>query len=450
MLCLFMVGVDGSLVNVILPELRAVFSVTMAQSTLLATVYLATLAAFQLFFGRVADLLGATRLFLVGIVFFGLGSAGCALSHSFLHMLLGRALQGLGGAMLSASFGAVILQNFPKEQRGQVIGTAMLFISVGGLVGPPLGGFLAEQVSWHWAFLINLPGCAVAVWALLPALGGSIVPHWQKRLDPAGSALSALVLLSLPAGLHYFALPAGQRQPGAPLVLLGLLALAVFVMVERRVEHPLVDVSLFRDRALVALFGLKILLFGALNGVSLIFPFFISAQPGLGVAEAGWLMLFSAVAMAIATPLAGRQVDRIGAYPLLLASGLALGLAALASLGLGPQAPLGGIALSLAALGGAAAIGMVASSVAVLNSAKAGQEGIFSALNSVVSPIGGALGLSVFSLLYENDSTLAGSSRGFHNSLLGVLVCALGICVLAKAYQLTHTKAKPAMENNSV
>lgn len=440
-LCLFMVGLDGGLVNVILPRLQLVFGVSMAQSTLLATVYIATLAAFQLFFGRLADLFGAARLYLVGILLFGVGSLGCALAPSLMLMLLARALQGLGGAMLSASFGAVILQNFPKEKRGSVIGTAMLFISLGALVGPPVGGMLAEHASWHWAFLINLPGCLLAAWAMLPALSGVRTQPWQGRLDPIGSLLSAVVLLALPAGLHNFSLPPAQRGSAVALLTLGLVSAALFVLAESRVEHPLVEIGLFRDRALLSLFALKVMLFGALNGVSLVFPFFIASLPDMGVGEAGWLMLFSAVAMAIATPLSGRQVDRRGPYAVMLAGGIAVALAGAASLGLGAQPPSWALALSLAALGGSFAIAMVASSVAILEGAKPGQEGVFSALNSVVSPIGGALGLSLFSLIYGSDASAEQDLRGFHQSLQAVLICGLAICALAKAYQATRAKA---------
>ncbi len=440
-LCLFMVGLDGGLVNVILPRLQVVFGVSMAQSTLLATVYIATLAAFQLFFGRLADLFGAARLYLVGILLFGLGSLGCALAPSLLLMLAARALQGLGGAMLSASFGAVILQNFAKEQRGSVIGTAMLFISLGALVGPPVGGMLAAHASWHWAFLINLPGCLVAAWAILPALDGSARLPWRGRLDLPGSLLSAVVLLALPAGLHNLSLPPDQRGSAGALLALGLVASVFFLGVEKRAAEPLVELSLFRDRSLVALFALKVLLFGALNGVSLVFPFFIASLPGLGVGQAGWLMLFSAVAMAILTPMAGRQVDRRGPFAVMLVGGGAVTLAAAASLGLGGQPPFWALALSLASLGGSFAIAMVASSVAILEGAKPGQEGVFSALNSVVSPIGGALGLSVFSLIYGSDASAARNLEGFRESLLAVLLCGLAICALAKAYKASRAKA---------
>ena len=442
-LCLFMVGLDGGVVNVILPRLQELFGVSMAQSTLLATVYIAILAAFQLFFGRLADLFGAARVYFVGIVIFGLGSLGCAMSASLPLMLAARAFQGLGGAMLSASFGAVILQNFPKEQRGRVIGTAMLFISLGALVGPPVGGMLATHASWHWAFLINLPGCLLAAWAMSPAVATKATSPWRGRLDLPGSVLSAIVLLTLPAGLHNLSLSAEQRGSALMLLGLGVLSSLLFVWVEARASEPLVEVSLFRDRSLLALFALKVVLFGALNGVSLIFPFFIASRPGLGVSQAGWLMLFSAVAMAVMTPLTGRQVDRRGPYLVLMCSGVAIATAAAASLTMGAVPPSWALALSLAGLGASFAVGMVGSSVAILEGARPGQEGIFSALNSVVSPIGGALGLSIFSLVYGSDDGPVQDVSGFRNSLFTVVGCGLVICILAKAYHFTRTKAAP-------
>lgn len=435
MLCLFLVGLDSGVVNVILPQLRTEFDISMAQSTLLATAYIATLAAFQLFFGRLADLFGAARLFLTGILLFGAGSLGCAMAGSFGLMLLARALQGIGGAMLSASFGAIVMQSFPKEQRGRVMGGAMLVFSLGALVGPPLGGFLAEHASWRWAFSINVPGCLLAAWALTLALSCSHTQPWRGRLDPAGSLLSALVLLTLPAGLHHFSLPPSQRGPGYALIALGVVAAMLFLVAERRCAHPLVDLQLFRDSSLMALFGYKLLLFGALNGITVVFPFFIVAQPGMDVADAGLVMLFSAISMAVLTPLAGRQVDRSGSYRVLLAGALAMAMAALGSLALGPRPAFWALALAMAALGGAASIGMVPSSVAVLEGAPKGQEGVFSALNSLVSPIGGSLGLSLFSLVYGSDAAASQDFRGLRDSLLTVLICAVGMGLLARAYE---------------
>lgn len=429
MLTLLVVGIDTSLINIILPKLREIFATSMSEVTLLATVYVAILAALQLPFGRLADLFGSVRVFFTGNIFFFLGSLLCALSPSFLHLLLGRAIQGFGGAMLSASFGAVILQRFPKEKTGMVVGAAMTTMSVGSLIGPPLGGFLAQHASWHWAFAVNLPLCAVAAFLLAPSLAESKTLAWRGRLDLPGAFLSILLFITLPAGLHLLSDPATNRNQAYALLGAALLCLLLFLKRESLARYPLLDVAIFHQPSLRQLCLIKILLFIILNGVMLVFPFFLTSQPGVPLGKVGLMMLAAAVAMGVVTPLAGKLVDLRGSRLVMVLGSVGIAGSAALTLTLDAHPPLWLLAASLVGLGSSVALVLVGSSVAILRLAPAGQEGVFSALNSLTAPVGGAIGLSLFSLLYTVDAPY----ESFGRSLQVILVGALVIAVLAKA-----------------
>ncbi len=202
-LALFVMGLDAGVVNVILPELQSVFGTTVSRAMMLATVSMTAMAAFQLTFGRIADLINPLAVFLGGIACFFLGSLGCVVSESITHLLIGRGVQGLGGAMLGASFGAIVLRMMPREKTGGIIGLMVMVMSLGSITGPPLGGFLAQHLSWHWVFAINLPICLLAALPLVALLRDDLGKRGKRdrpttsfrNMDPVGAVLSIVIIL---------------------------------------------------------------------------------------------------------------------------------------------------------------------------------------------------------------------------------------------------------------
>jgi MFS family permease len=429
MLGLFVAGLDSSVVNIMLPKLQAVFETTSSMVMLVSTVYLTAMGAFQLFFGRCADLLEPVRIFFLGVVLFFIGSLGCALSSTILHMLMGRGLQGLGGAMLSASIGGVILTNFPREKTGSVLGSVFMVMGVGTIMGPPLGGYLAQNLSWHWAFVINLPLCFVA--GLLLFLRLQPMSDYRARLvslDLKGGILSVIMLSTLPA---IFSLAAAYDAKdvkvwGTVLAFVG--SSMLFLRVERRSEHPLLQLAIFKDRRLNLTGGIRILLYMAFNGVLLVFPFFLTGKVGLNVSQAGWLMLACAGTMAFTTKSFGAWTDRAGSETIALGGAAALTSIAVTALWLDGTSILT-LGVVLMGFGVTVSAVMVASSVKVLKLAPKGQEGVFSALNFLMVPVGGSIGVALFSYIYATGR--GDSATGFHNAMGGVAICAAMIVCLA-------------------
>lgn len=438
---LFIIGLDAGVVNVILPELQTVFNTTVSRAMLLATVYLTAMAAFQLVFGRLADLFNPLSIFLAGVACFFAGSLGCVLSQSIDQIVAGRAIQGLGAAMLSASFGAIVLRLMPREKTGRIIGLMTMVMSLGSIIGPPLGGFLAEHLSWHWVFAINLPICVVAAIPLIIILRSQQADTQSRpavtlaRLDPPGALLSVLLFASLPLCFSQAARDGWSSGPVPILLAIFALSATLFVLQEQRARCPLLRLTVISDRRVQQVVLIKALTFIVINGVMLVFPFFLVKRLELPVSGAGVMMLACAVSMALLTPLSGRLTDRIGSKRVLLVGGLVLLATAILSVIGGPLLGRALTFFSLAAFGAAFAWLTIAGTVQLLKLAPPGEEGIFSGLNSLLMPVAGSLGLAIFSYLYATGTTPAenpadASLAGFRASMAGLVVCAGLLLVL--------------------
>jgi EmrB/QacA subfamily drug resistance transporter len=445
MIGLLICGLDMSVVNIMLPKLQTVFDTSVSQIMMLATVYLTTMAALQLIFGRCSDVFDSALVFLVGTVVFLSGSIGCALSGSFHQMLLGRIVQGFGGAMLAASFGAIILRNFPREKIGSTMGVLLMVTSVGTIIGPPLGGFFAENLSWHWAFVINIPLCLMVIAGIMIYLRSNPrettdgIASRLRLLDARGAVFSILMFGSLPTALGMAARKGWDST--MVWVLLGLFALSLcmFIIFESRAEIPLMQLEAFRNPGLITLVILKLLLFMVISGILLVFPFFLTRCAGLSSAEAGLALLSNAIAMAVATPFAGRLSDRFGEDLVMMLSVLGLLAVSVSSLSVPHISSPAGLAGLLVLFGIAGSGGLIPSTALILKQAPKGQEGVFSSINSLTMPVGGAIGLSFFSLVYTKGAAgqtgVAAAREGFIFAVAGLIACACLLVICAVAYK---------------
>jgi DHA2 family methylenomycin A resistance protein-like MFS transporter len=214
-----------------------------------------------------------------------------------------------------------------------------------------------------------------------------------------------------------------------------VVSLLLFIRVERRSPEPLLNLSVFKDQRLSLTAGVRLLLYMAFNGVLLVFPFFLTGKVGLDVSQAGWLMLACAGTMAFTTRIFGGWTDRAGSEAIILGGGVGLIGVAVVTLFLnGNSVPL--LGLVLMGFGVTISAVMVASSVKVLKLSPKGQEGVFSALNFLMVPVGGSVGVALFSYIYATGK--GNSLLGFQHSMGGVVACAVLLVVLGVAL-----RAKP-------
>lgn len=326
----FMATLDASIVNISLPKIASSFHVPlngMVEWVIIG--YLIVVAGILLTLGRLADIVGRKLLWTMGLILFTVASALCGAASSLLLLVIFRALQGVGGAMLMAISPAMTTRAFPSGERGRALGTIAAIVAVGTSAGPTLGGLITEMFTWRWIFYINVPIGIIGVLATLRYLPDKIrITRGAQRFDPAGAIVLCAGLTSLMLGMT-FGQEAGWDSP----VIIGLFSafvvlLIVFVMVEKRVEQPIVDLSLFRNRLFAASLVSSFLSFLALFAVMFLMPFYLEELRGFTPDHAGLLLTAVPLAIGVVSPLSGWLSDIMGSR-LLSSLGLAIGCAGL-------------------------------------------------------------------------------------------------------------------------
>ncbi len=322
--------IDGTVVNVALPALQRDLRATGADVQWVVESYALFLAALILVGGSLGDRLGRRIVYAVGIGIFTLASVWCGLAPNVTQLIIGRAVQGIGGALLVPGSLAIISAAFDGAQRGKAIGTWSGFTTVTSALGPVLGGYLVT-LSWRWVFFINVPLAALTLFLVFRHVPESRDEGEQGRLDILGSALATLGLGALVYGLIEWG---ATTRLGDPVVLasltIGVVALALFLLAEDRERNPMMPLSLFRSRTFSGANALTLLLYGGLGGALYFLPFNLQQVQGYSALEAGAALLpFTAVVFALSR-WTGGLVGRVGAKipltagPLIVAAGFVL------------------------------------------------------------------------------------------------------------------------------
>jgi EmrB/QacA subfamily drug resistance transporter len=445
----FMGSLDGSIVNVALPTIARRLDVGMDGVQWVVSSYLIVISALVLIFGKVADKLGKVRIFEYGFLVFGAGSALCAFSWSLPILILARVFQAIGASMFMSSNQAIIATIFPHEERGRALGFLGTTVAIGTMVGPPLGGIMVDFFSWQSLFLINIPISILAF-----AAGKRLIPGDAKYGTLRGFDLVGSVLfVGFIVGLFYFLLSGQEKGWGSPVQLASILAGAVccilFLLRERRIDDPMIDLSIFRNGMFSLSIACVLVVFVATFCVNIVLPFYLQDALGLSPSGAGLLLLASPLASGLIAPLSGHLSDKVGAKALTVAglSILLAGLVLMCGLGLGSSPAL--VAASLLLFGAGSGVFGSPNTKLIMSHAPVDKLGIAGSVNALARNMGMVTGIAfAVALLYASMSALAGKPTiGFDTShpelfifgMRTVFRAAAGLC--AAAIVLTVTRA---------
>jgi EmrB/QacA subfamily drug resistance transporter len=390
----------NSLVNVALPAIMDHFSVDVGTGIWAVTIYILLFAVTMPVFGRLGDMYGYKRAYLIGMSVFAIGSLLAPFARSFPILILLRAIQGGGnGPILPASM-AVVGALFPPGERGRAMGAWALVNSAFHAVGPPLGGFLTQYFGWQSIFLSYLPLCIAAlvlVWRLMPDDSKSE----RQPFDVIGAITLTAATLTLMFNLRQ----GGSAAWTSPLTLalwalcLGLVA--VFFVTERRVKQPFVELDLFRNRPYSAAATIAFLQTFCQFGLLFLIPLFLINMQGYQAAETGLMLACMPIAMAVSAPIAGRVADRYGCRLLCLSGMAVLAISGLVLSFLGPTTSAWYIVAGLSLAG--VAMGMVQSPApaAISIVVSPSKLGIAMGLFNLLRFIGGTLGPTLFALVLQ-------------------------------------------------
>ncbi len=313
-----MAFVDGTVVSVALPVLQKSLNASASQAQWVVEAYLLFLSSLVLVGGSLGDRIGRRRVFLAGVVLFAASSAACGLAPGVGALIVARAVQGIGAALLIPSSLAILGAVFPAEQRGRAIGIWSSFTAIAGVVGPLLGGWLVQVSSWRAVFFVNLPMAAAVAGITLARVPESRNAR-AKSLDLPGALLATLGLGGLVFGLIE-APTAGWQAPSVWISLFaGAAALCSFVAVERRSRHPMVPGELLRNRVFVGVNLLTLFLYAALSEAFYFLPFDLIQAQGYPPARAGAAILPMVLILFALSRTTGAIADRIGPWILLTA-----------------------------------------------------------------------------------------------------------------------------------
>jgi EmrB/QacA subfamily drug resistance transporter len=405
----FMSALDGSVVNTLLPVMGEALHAEVAHIEWVATLYLLVVSALLLGVGRMGDLRGHKRIYLGGFALFVLGSALCGLAPTAGWLIALRGLQAVGATMLFANAPAIVTKSFPGSVRGRVLGAIGMFTYLGLTTGPSLGGWIADAIGWRWVFYINVPVGALAIALAWHVIADDRPEGRPEPFDFRGGVLFTLGLVAL-----LVALDQGHAWGWGSARVVGLLVasavlLGGFVVAERRTEHPMLDLTLFRSRLFAFSTVSAMLNYVAVSCVTFLLPFLLIQGRGLSPRHAGLVLTAQPLVMAVAAPVSGTLSDRVGSRApatigmVLLAGGLLLLTRRSGA------ASIGAIAFALAVVGLGVGIFVSPNNSALMGSAPRNRQGIASGVLAEARNVGMVLGVGLAGAVFTTVMARAGA-----------------------------------------
>lgn len=396
----FMALLDSSIVNVAIPAMERAFGVGTAQMEWVVTIYLLALGVVVPASGWLGDRLGFKRLYLISLLIFTVGSGLSALAPSLGFLIGARVLQAVGGGMIMPTTMSMVYRIIPRRQLGTAtsfFGMAMLLAPA---VGPTLGGYLVEYVSWRWIFTINLPiglvGGLLAA-ATLPDFGR----QEAGRFDAAGFLTASTALFTLLLALSEGQSWGWNSEPIIWLFFIAGVALAAFVWIELSIQRPLLDLRVFRytQYLLSSLFvlGISVALFAAVFFI----PVFLQLARGMGALDTGLILMPGALVTGLFMPVGGRLYDRMGPRVPVVVGTCLLVAATFLFHNLSLTTPDTTIAIWSALRGIGMGLAMMPATTAGMSVIPPAEVGRASAVNNILQRLGGSFGIAFLTVLVD-------------------------------------------------
>jgi len=447
----FMFSIDYSMLNISLPVMADFFKVNIRLVSRLPLAYLLVVTSTVLLFGKLGDILSFRKIFIAGLAIFISGTFLCGLAPN-LNVLLGfRIFQCIGEAMFSPMGIAMITTFLPDSAKGRGLGLMATAQGIGFCLGPIVGGFINDHMGWHNIFFVNIPLGLLAIMASFHVLPSKQPVPESRRIDIVGAILVFISLSTLIFGLNSIAKLGLKNNIVISCLAVSIAAAVIFVIWEKRISYPVLDLSLFRNMDFTFATVSALCTIFVYMGLMFLMPFYLSMVRKMNIMDAGFLLMIPAFMLIIFAPLAGKLSDKTSAR---LICSIGIGLTTLAFLAfslLTPQAHISRLIPSLMLAGAAIGFFLPANNKLVMAHAPSDKQGMASGVYKILVSTGGVFGIAILPLvlmsrlnktivLYHVDIAAARHSpeiliTGFNAAFqFAMFVCLVGLltAVLAK------------------
>ena len=393
---LFMLMLDNTVVNVALPSIQEDLHADLASLEWTINAYTLSLAVLLVVGGRLGDIFGRRRIFLIGVALFSLSSAAIGLAPDDTALIVGRAIQGIGAAMMMPATLSIVTNAFPPHERGKALGTWAGVSALALAIGPVVGGFLTEQVSWRAIFFLNLPVAAAAIAVAIPAVRESRDETVGRTIDYPGIATLTVGLTALVLALIEGNAWGWDSGRIVGLFALAAVALLAFALVERRAKAPMVDFAVFRSRQFAGAASVGFIVSFGMMAMFFFTALYMQNILGFSALETGVRFLPTTLVLIVMGPLAGRLTDRIGPKPLLVAGMLITGASQVWQSFLTADTGYGFLLPSFVLMGVGMGLVMSPMTTAAMNAVDRSKAGVASGVLSMGRMVGSSLGVAIF------------------------------------------------------
>jgi EmrB/QacA subfamily drug resistance transporter len=451
---LFMIMLDNTVVNVALPSIERDLHITISELEWVVTAYALTFAALLITGGKLADLYGRRRIFIVGLAVFTLSSLACGFAPSAGFLIGARAVQGVGAALMNPATLSIITATFPPKERGRAIGIWAGVSALALAIGPLCGGLIVDNINWNWIFFVNVPVGALGIVVSRLVITESRDTSHEQSVDLPGLVTSGLGLFALS-----YALIEGNRHGWTSAEIVGLFAAAVvlllaFVLVEHHQRLPMLDLSLFRIGAFTGANVVAMLVSLGMFGVFFFVSLYVQNILGYSPTKAGAIFLPMTLLIIVVAPIAGHTSDRIGSRWLMGGGMTIVGVSLLLYQRTGvhsdfwtllPAMLLGGIGMAMT---------MSPMTSAAMGAVPVDKAGVGSGVLNSFRQVGGSLGIALIGAILasylHHPARSAAGAQDYVNGLHAALLVSAGITFAAAIVAVVFVRTRPEVERAHV
>lgn len=408
--------IDMSIVTLALPTLSKELNTNFGTIQWIVLSYVLVMTSMMLGMGRLGDMYNKKRVYIIGLVIFTIGSLLCGLAPNVYWLIGFRGIQGFGAVMIQALGTAIVVEVFPPNERGRAMGIIGTIVSVGIALGPALGGIIIGMVGWRWIFYVNIPVGIIAFVVALKSIPTSISANTGETFDKAGAVILLFTLLAFALGMT-LGQNTGFGHLHIQIMLLGsVLGLILFIALEKRMIHPMVDLSLFKN----VIFSLGLIM-GFLSfltfGGMFLMPFFLQLVKGYSIQQVGLMMIISPIAMGLTSPVSGALSDKFGTRGLSILGLVILIGACLSISTLHPDISVLGYLIRIAPLGIGMGVFQSPNNSAIMGSVPPNRLGVASGLLALSRTLGNTTGIPLMGAVFTTTVLIAANMPELTNPI---------------------------------